>query len=297
MALNLRDSGWDTRVGLRHGSSSAARAEQDGIARVSSIAEAVKESHIVAFAFPDHCHKQVFEGEIRLNLRKDATLLFLHGTAVHFGLVKAPEGCDVIMVAPHAPGAAVREKYLSDRSVSAFVAVHQDATGQAHETALAIAAGMGIAKERVVDTTFELEAVGDLFGEQAVLCGGLSMLIKSGFDTLVEKGLPPDNAYLEVAYQLDLIIDLIKNYGIEGMLNRISVAARYGALKTGPRLINASIKKKMHEVHDDITSGRFVDELSNLTTEDIRNMKEGPCPLSSPELELAAKKYAPRKKK
>jgi ketol-acid reductoisomerase len=297
MALNLRDSGWDVHVALRPGSKSHAIAESDGFDKVLSVAEAVRESHIVAFAFPDHCHRQTFENDIEPNLSDGTTLLFLHGTSIHFGLIKAPPGADVIMLAPHAPGVAVREKFLGDRSVSAFYAVHQDVSGRAKETVSAVANGIGIAEDNLIATTFAAEAVGDLFGEQVVLCGGLAMLIKSGFDTLVEKGLPPDNAYLEVAYQLDLIVDLIKKNGIEGMLDRISVAARYGALKTGPRIIDENTKKRMSDAYDDIASGRFVEELTSLTANDLRKMKEGPCPLSSPEFERAARKFSPRKKK
>jgi len=216
--------------------------------------------------------------------------------SVHFGLIDPPPDCDVILLAPHAPGVAVREKFLGDRSVSAFYAIHQDATDCARNMVMQLADDMGIDRRSLVETTFAHEAVGDLFGEQAVLCGGLAMLIKSGFDTLVANGLPTENAYLEVAYQLDLIVDLIKNHGVGGMFERISVAARYGSAKAGPRIIDESAQKRMQKIYDHIDSGAFARELSRLSEEDIRGLKESLLGLSSPALERAAKKYAPRKK-
>jgi ketol-acid reductoisomerase len=213
---------------------------------------------------------------------------------VHFKFVKPPKHADVILLAPHAPGVAVREQYLGKRDISAFYAVHQNHSKRALQTVFALANGIGIEKKRLVKTTFTTEAIGDLFGEQAVLCGGLAALIKNGFDVLVESGIPPENAYLEVAYQLDLIIKLIKQYGIEGMFARISVAARYGSLLTGPKLIDTSVKRRMKVALSDITSGRFPKELNSLSDADVTRITKALASLSSPKLEKAARKFAPK---
>ncbi len=290
VALNLRDSGYDVIVGLRPRSRSKRAAIKDGFS-VESIPSTVNNSNIVAFAFPDHCHRQAYREYIRENLSRGSLLLFLHGLSIHFGLVVPPADCDVVMIAPHGPGNAVREKFLTDRTLSAFLAVHQDTTGHAEKIGLQLARGIGIAKKRLVTTTFEHEAIGDLFGEQAVLCGGLAALIKNGFEVLVDKGIPPENAYLEVVYQLDLIIDLIKQHGIEGMFNRISVAAQYGSVKSGPTIIDKSTRKKMEKVADRIVSGKFVRELDSLTPADIRELGKSVRKLTNPKLEKAARKF------
>jgi ketol-acid reductoisomerase len=292
LALNLRDSGYNVVVGLRPRSRSRKQAAKDGIKRVASVADAVKQAEVICFAFPDHRHGEVYQKQIRKHLQPGSTLCFLHGLSVHFGLVEPPSFCDVILIAPHAPGAAVRRKYLSDRSLSAFYAVHQDYSGRAARTALEFAAAIGFRKNRLVATSFEHEAVGDLFGEQAVLCGGLSALIKNGFEVLIEKGLPPENAYLEVAYQLDLIISLIKQHGIEGMLRRISVAARFGSLVTGPKIIDRLVKKHMRQAAADIVSGKFTRSLGKLRPADIAKLNRSLKQLTHPLLEKAAAKFA-----
>jgi len=292
IAMNLRDSGHIVTVGLPPGSKSRRKANRDGFKPVRSVSDAVKQAEIVCFALPDHLHGRVYQKEIAKNLAGGSCLLFLHGLSVHFGFVEPPSDADVILVAPHGPGLAVREKYLTDRSMSAFFAVHQDATGRARKTALRLAEDMGFRKKKLIETSFENEALGDLFGEQVVLCGGLTALIKGGFETLVAKGLPPDDAYLEVAYQLDLIIALIKKYGITGMFERISVAARYGSLITGPKIIDATVRKKMDAAFDEIKSGRFTTQLNRLTKGDIARLNKALMQLSDPDFEKAARKFS-----
>jgi ketol-acid reductoisomerase len=292
IALNLQDSGWPVIVGLRKGSKSIARARREGVKRIDSIDVAVQQSKIVVMALPDHLHGRIFEREIAPNLKPGTTILFLSGMAIHFGFVKPRSNCDVIMLAPHAPGLALREKYLSDRSVSAFYAVHQNPSGMGWQTAIRFAEAIGISKKRLVKSTFEWEAIGDIFGEQAVLCGGLAGLIQSGFDTLVKNGIPAEHAYLEVAYQLDLIVDLVKRFGIEGMFRRISVAARYGSLTTGPKIIDRHVRSQMNKTLKSIKSGGFPKELNSLTDKDITKLNKQISALSRPALESSARKYA-----
>jgi len=292
LALNLRDSGYEVSIGLRPRSKSRRTARHDRFQQVMSIADAVRQADILCMAFPDHLHGRVFSKTIQNNLREGATLWFLHGMSVHFGLIKPPAGCDVFLIAPHAPGTAVREKYLDDRTLSAFYAVAQNYSGKAKRTLLELAKAAGFERKRLVETTFEAEAVGDMFGEQAVLCGGLTALIKNGFEVLVEKGYKPEHAYLEVAYQLDLIVDLIKKHGIEGMFDRISVTARYGSLTAGPKIIDASVRKKMVRVFSEIETGRFARKLSRLTEKEISSLKKNVKSMSHPDLEKAAKKFS-----
>jgi len=297
IALNLRDSGFEVMVGLRPRSKSRARARREGIRHVMTIPTAIKKADVICFAFPDDLHGRVYDRQIKPFVNTGATLLFLHGMSVHFGFVHPPAENDVILIAPHAPGVTVRKKYLSGESVSAFWAVFQNASGKAQGTISRLAAGMGIDRKRLIPTTFEQEAVGDMFGEQAVLCGGLATLIKNGFEVLVENGVPPDNAYLEVAYQLDLIVNLIKQYGIEGMFKRISVAAKYGSAEAGPKIINASVKNRMRSVYEQIRSGKFPSRLNQLTEKDIAVLDRALKNLTNPDFERASKKLAPPKGK
>lgn len=292
LALNLRDSGHKVYVGLRPKSKSRTIARKDGFSSLYSVSDAVGNADVICFAFPDHLHGSVFATSIEPNLPSAATLLFLHGLSVHFDFVKPPSNCDVILLAPHAPGIAVREKYLTDRSISAFYAVHQNRSRHAASTVFEIAAAVGFPKKRLIKTTFEDEALGDIFGEQAVLCGGLAMLIKNGFEVLVENGLKPENAYLEVAFQMDLIIGLIKQYGIEGMLERISVAARFGSITNGPRIIDSHVKKQMTRVFNDIKKGRFTDRLASLSEDDIRALNKEAANLTDPRIEKNTRKFS-----
>jgi len=292
IALNLRDSGYPVLVGLRNRSKSRRAARVDGFRSICTLGDATALADVVCFAFPDHLHGKVFKDEVAPNLKPGTTLVFLHGMSVHFGLVKPPPDCDVILLAPHAPGSAVREKYLSDRSVSAFYSIHQNRSRHAGRTLSELARAIGFRKQRLVRTTFRDEAIGDLFGEQAVLCGGLAMLIKTAFELLVERGIKPDNAYLEVAYQLDLIVSLIKKYGPAGMLNRISVAARYGSIRNGPKIIDSHTKVRMRRVLASIESGRFTNALVALKSSQARALKKNSLRLSNATLEKAARKYS-----
>ncbi|MFZ5980356.1 MAG: ketol-acid reductoisomerase [Candidatus Zixiibacteriota bacterium] len=292
VAQNLRDFGYEVLIGLKPRSRSRALAQKDGFKNIMTIAETVPQAEIICLALPDYRHAAIFVKDIEKNLKPGATLWFLHGLSVHFGLVKPPAAVDVILLAPHAPGTAVREKFLTDKSVSAFYAVAQNKSGRATKTVFALAKGIGIQKKRLVKTTFEDEAVGDIFGEQAVLCGGLAMLIKNGFEVLVENGLKPENAYLEVAFQLDLIVQLIKQYGIEGMFERISVTARYGSLLAGPRIIDKNVKKNMESVLSGIKAGKFTRNLQNLSEKELKSLKKAMKSLSHPRLEKIARKYS-----
>ncbi len=225
--MNLRDSGQDVIVGLPLKSRSRKGVRKDKLA-VAIVPDAVAESEVIVFAFPDHLHEREFKANILPNLKPKTALVFLHGMSVHFGQVVPPKSNDIILLAPLGPGNAVRESYLAGNSIGYFHAVHQNGSGKARTVLNRLIRALKINESRLIKTTFREEAIGDLFGEQAVLCGGLSELILAGFETLRKAGLAPDKAYLEVAYQLDLIIDLIKRYGIKGMYERISVAARYG---------------------------------------------------------------------
>ena len=291
IAQNFRDSKYDVIIGLPLKSKSRTRAKKDKF-EVFSTSEVVSKADILIFALPDHLHGRIFKKEIEPNLKKGQTLLFLHGFSVHFGYVVPPEFVDVIMIAPHAPGIAVREKFLKHESISAFTSVYFDFTGKAKSKSVRFAKAIGIAKPKLVETTFKDEAIGDLFGEQTVLCGGMSELILTGYNTLVKNGIPEENAYLEVAYQLDLIIDLIKKYGIEGMYERISVAARYGSLQNGKKIIDASVRKKMESVYKEIVSGRFPDKLNKLTKDDLDQLGKKVKKSSVPSFEKYARKYS-----
>jgi len=259
IALNLRDSGHGVIVGLRHGSASRRKAGRDQIAAMN-LRDAARRADIIVIAIPDHCHKAVLTARFFAALQKSPALVFLHGSSIHFGLVIPPRQLSVLLLAPHAPGKAVRQNFLAHNPYSAFYAVHQGSPKTGGLLLKRLAEGIGIPHSRLVKTTFADEAIGDLFGEQAVLCGGLARLVKLGFETLVEAGLPPENAYLEVAYQLDLIIALIKQHGLTGMFDRVSALARYGAAVNGPRIVTARVKQAMVKILADIESGRFISQ-------------------------------------
>lgn len=294
LALNLSDSGCEVIIGLPAKSKSIAVATTDSFRNILTVQRAVERADIIVFALPDHLHARVYKKDIAPHLKTGQTLLFLHGSSVHFGLIEPPNFVDVIMLAPHAPGVTVREKYLRQESVSSFWTIHQDFTKNARRTLFRFAHMVGISAtpEKMIETTFEDEAVGDLFGEQVVLCGGLSQLIHQGFETLVTHGISSENAYIEVCYQLDLIVDLIKRHGIQGMYERISVAARYGSYLTGPKIIDADTKKRMRDALKEITSGRFARALSELGDADVKKLNKDLASLTSPAFERAAKKFA-----
>jgi ketol-acid reductoisomerase len=259
-ALNLRDSGVEVEVGLREGSSSREAAEEAGLA-VASIADAVKGAQVVALLLPDHVQKGVYDSEVEPNLEPGATLLFAHGLNVHFKRIEPAEGHDVVMVAPKAPGHRVRELFESGAGTPGLVAVHRDASGSALDTALAYGTAIGCGRVGLLETTFAEETESDLFGEQAVLCGGATALIKAGFETLVEAGYQPEIAYYECLNELKLIVDLIYEGGFEYMRHSISDVAEYGDLSRGSRVIDDHVRENMRKLLDDIRSGAFAREL------------------------------------
>ena len=255
-ALNLRDSGFEVVIGLRPGGPTEAKAQADGFV-VQAPAEAVKDADLVAILTPDMVQKKVYEESIGPNMKPGACLLFAHGLNVHFDMITPREDLDVVLVAPKGPGALVRREYEIGRGVPCIYAVYQDKSGNAEALALAYAAGLGGARANIIKTTFKEETETDLFGEQAVLCGGASSLVQAGFETLVEAGYQPEIAYYEVLHELKLIVDLFYEGGITRMLEFISETAQYGDFVSGPRVIDASVKARMKEVLQDIQDGTF----------------------------------------
>jgi ketol-acid reductoisomerase len=259
-ALNLRDSGVDVTVGLREGSSSWGAAEEAGLA-VAAVAEAVRGAQVVAILIPDHEQKAVFERDVEPNLAQGSAILFAHGFNVHFGQIAPGSGHDVIMVAPKGPGHRVRALYEAGAGVPGLVAVAQDASGKALELALAYGTAIGCGRAGMLETTFAEETESDLFGEQAVLCGGVSALMQAGFETLVEAGYQPEIAYYECINELKLIVDLIYQGGFEYMRHSISDVAEYGDLSRGPRIVDDHVRQSMRQILEDIRSGSFAKEL------------------------------------
>jgi ketol-acid reductoisomerase len=258
-ALNLKDSGLQVVIGLYEGSKSAEPARAKGF-EVLSTAEAVRRADVIFVALPDMKQAGVYEKDIAPNLAPGKALLFSHGLSIHFGLIKPPAGIDVIMVAPKGPGHIVRSQYCEGKGVPALVAVAQDTTRRAKKAALAWAKGIGATRAGVIQTTFKEECETDLFGEQAVLCGGTSALVKAGFEVLVEAGYQPEMAYFECLHELKLIVDLMNEAGIAGMRFSISETAKYGDVTRGPRVITAQTKKAMRAILKEVQSGKFTKE-------------------------------------
>ena len=257
-ALNLRDSGVQVVVANRPGSRNYRRAVEDGF-DVLSPAQAAQKAQVVQLLVPDHVMPAVFE-EIRPHLGRGKALGFAHGFNIHFGQIRPPEDADVFMVAPKGPGHLVRRMYEEGKGVPALVAVHQDATGRARELALAYAKGLGATRAGVIETTFREETETDLFGEQAVLCGGMTELVRAGFETLVEAGYQPEVAYFECLHELKLIVDLMWEGGISWMRHSISDTAEFGDLTVGPTVIDEHVRANMRRVLDQIRNGRFARE-------------------------------------
>jgi ketol-acid reductoisomerase len=258
-ALNLAESGVDVRVGLRPGSSSKAKAEEAGL-RVLPPADAAAEADLVMMLLPDTEQKAVYESSIAPNLRQGDALFFAHGFNIRFGQIVPTAGVDVAMVAPKGPGHLVRRTYTEGGGVPSLVAVAQDESGKAHDLALSYAHAIGATRAGVLDTTFEEETETDLFGEQVVLCGGLTSLVQAGFETLVEAGYQPESAYFECLHELKLIVDLMYEQGIAGMRYSISDTAEYGDLTRGPRVIDEHVRAGMSQILDEIRSGQFAEE-------------------------------------
>ncbi|MBU1912132.1 MAG: ketol-acid reductoisomerase [Candidatus Omnitrophica bacterium] len=258
-SLNLRDSGVEVVVSELEGTENYKLAVQDGFKPVS-VSEAAKLGDIIQILTQDHVQAQVYKEYIKPNLKKGKALCFSHGFNIHFKQIKPSKNVDVFMVAPKGPGALVRKMYVEGKGVPSLVAIYQDATGNAMKLALAYAKGLGAAKAGVIETTFKEETETDLFGEQVVLCGGASELIKAGFDTLVEAGYQPEIAYFEVLHELKLITDLIQETGISGMRRRVSNTACYGDLSRGKRVITERTRKEMKKILNEIQRGKFARE-------------------------------------
>ena len=255
-ALNLRDSGVDVVVGLYEGSKSWAKAEQQGLT-VMTTEEAAKTSDIIMILIPDEKQAALYKKSIEPYLTEGKTLAFAHGFNIHFGCIVPPKNVNVIMIAPKAPGHTVRSEYQAGKGTPCLIAVEQDATGNAQDIGLAYALGIGGARAGVLETTFRTETETDLFGEQAVLCGGVCALMQAGFETLVEAGYDPRNAYFECIHEMKLIVDLIYQSGFAGMRYSISNTAEYGDYITGPKIITEDTKKAMKKILSDIQDGTF----------------------------------------
>jgi ketol-acid reductoisomerase len=258
-ALNLRDSGVDVRVGLGAGSKSKAKAEGAGL-RVVSVAEASKEADLVMVLIPDQTQKRVYDEEIAPHMTKGKALFFAHGFNIHFHQVRPSADVDVLLVAPKGPGHLVRRQYQDGRGIPCLIAVHQDATGHAKALGLAYAKGIGGTRAGVLETTFKEETETDLFGEQAVLCGGASALVKAGYETLVEAGYQPESAYFECLHELKLIVDLMYEGGLAWMRHSISDTAEYGDYTRGPRIVTEQTKQEMKRILKEIQTGQFAKE-------------------------------------
>jgi ketol-acid reductoisomerase len=258
-AQNLKDSGVSVVVGLREGSSSIQQAKDAGL-EVLPVADAASRGDIVMILVPDEHHRQVWESEVRDGIAEGNMLMFGHGFSVLYGEVEPPPGVDVALAAPKGPGHLVRRQFTEGSGVPGLIAVHQDATGKAKDLALAYAKGIGCTRAGVFETTFKEETETDLFGEQAVLCGGASALVQAGFETLVEAGYSPEMAYFECLHELKLIVDLMYEKGLSGMRYSISNTAEYGDYTRGPRVINDSVKAEMRKILEEIQSGDFARE-------------------------------------
>ena len=261
-ALNLRDSGVDVIVGLRKDSESWERAEADGLS-VAGVHEATSDAVVVAMLVPDQHQASLYAEAVEPNLAPRAALLFAHGFNIHFGQIRPPSENDVVMIAPKAPGPLVRRTYEAGSGTPALLAIHRDATGKAHQRALAYARGIGCTRAGVIETTFAEETETDLFGEQAVLCGGASRLVQAGFETLVRAGYQPEIAYFECLHELKLIVDLLYEGGFRNMRAAISDTAEYGDLTRGRAVIDERVEASMQKILDDIRAGEFAREWVN----------------------------------
>jgi ketol-acid reductoisomerase len=270
-ALNLRDSGITPIIGLLPKSKSRAEARKLGFDVFTPI-RAIENSDIISVLIPDHKHQGLFEN-IDKKILSGKSFIFAHGLSVAFGLINPPSTCDLILVAPHGPGLRLRELYLANRPFTSFWGVENDASGQATKIAKAYAAAIGSPPSSLFKSSFRVEAIGDIFGEQAVLCGGLFGLMESGFETLVRHGLSPQSAYLECIYQLDLIVDLIKKFGPAGMFEHISKTAAFGSLQNKGKLFDRALTNKLDRLYREIDSGQFASSLMFENQKGMRNLK------------------------
>ena len=271
-ALNLHDSGVHSIVGLYKGSKSWAKAEKQGL-EVYETAEAVKKADIVMILINDEKQAQMYENDIKPNLKPGMMLMFAHGFAIHFNQIVPPKDIDVAMIAPKAPGHTVRSEYQAGKGTPCLIAVEQDATGHAWDLAKAYGLGIGGARAGLLETTFTTETETDLFGEQAVLCGGVCALMQAGFETLVEAGYDPRNAYFECVHEMKLIVDLIYQSGFAGMRYSISNTAEYGDYITGPKIVTEDTKKAMKKILSDIQDGTFANDFLTVMSSSTRQAK------------------------
>jgi ketol-acid reductoisomerase len=258
-ALNLKDSGVDVRIGLQEGSKSRAKAEGAGL-RVTTPKQAAQEADLVMVLAPDQTQRRIYDEEIRPGLAKGKALFFAHGFNIHFGQIRPPAEIDVVLVAPKGPGHLVRRQFQDGRGIPCLIAVHQDASGQARQVGLAYARALGGTRAGVLETTFKEETETDLFGEQAVLCGGASALVKAGYEVLVEAGYQPESAYFECLHELKLIVDLMYEGGLAWMRHSISDTAEYGDYTRGPRIVTEETKQEMRRILKEIQTGAFAKE-------------------------------------
>jgi len=258
-ANNLKDSGVDVTVGLREGSSSAAKAEATGL-KVASIEDAVASADVIMVLAPDESQASLYKDQIEPNIKQGAALAFAHGFNIHFKAITPRADLDVIMIAPKAPGHTVRNEFVNGAGIPDLIAISQDATGNAKNIALSYASGIGGGRTAIIETTFREETETDLFGEQAVLCGGTTALVQAGFETLVEAGYAPEMAYFECLHELKLIVDLMYQGGIADMRYSISNTAEYGDVSRGPRIVNENTKAEMKKILGEIQSGEFAKE-------------------------------------
>src|SRR5947207_3525618 len=258
-ALNLKDSGVDVRVGLPEESKSRQKAQAAGLS-VLTVAEAAREADLIMVLAPDEKQRRIYEEDIAPHLTAGKALFFAHGFNIHYGQVKPPPDVDVVLIAPKAPGHLVRRLYIEQQGTPALIAVQQDATGTAHATGLSYARALGATRAGVLQTTFKEETETDLFGEQAVLCGGISALVTAGFDTLVGAGYQPESAYFECLHELKLIVDLMYEGGLSWMRHSISDTAEYGDYSGGERIVNETVKAEMKKILKEIQSGEFARE-------------------------------------
>ncbi len=258
-AMNLRDSGVDVVVGLAANSKSKAKAEAAGL-KVLSVADAAKAAQVIMMLVPDHVQSDIYKSDIEQHLTAGKTLMFAHGFNIHFGFITPPKDVDVTMIAPKSPGHRVREVFTEGQGVPGLVAIHQDATGNALKNALAYGAGIGCLRAGILETSFKEETETDLFGEQAVLCGGVSELIRAGFQTLVDAGYAPEMAYFECLHEVKLIVDLIYEGGLTYMRYSVSDTAEYGDYTRGPRVVTDATRAEMKKILSEIQTGQFARE-------------------------------------
>lgn len=272
-SMNLRDSGVDVALGLREGGKSYKKAQLENF-KIMNVEDAVKWADIVQILIPDEIQAKVYKEQIEPNMKPGQYLMFSHGFNIHFGKIVAPKDVNVIMVAPKGPGHSVRSEYLDGKGVPSLIAIYQDFSGDAKDVALAYAQAIGAGRAGIIETSFKEETETDLFGEQAVLCGGCSALIKAGFETLVDAGYSPYMAYFEVLHEMKLIVDLINQGGLSDMFYSISNTAEYGAYSRGDRVINDESKKEMKKILTEIQDGTFAKEFSTEFDSGCKNFLE-----------------------